>query len=216
MRIVQSRRLIYFSIPKTASESVRDMLDPFADIPIVTYPKITRATPFYNHMRPAEALPALEARGVEVSGWLRLATVRNPWARLASLYHMAWRNRRFPDPDRFGDWLAGLDPSGAADRHRPEKWYAHGVMSMTAFLSDAQGRLLVDRVFRVEDQATALCATLSDRLETVEPLPLPRINQARQSYDWREMYDDPADRDRVARLYAEDIARFGYTFDGPG
>jgi hypothetical protein len=123
------------------------------EAPVLKFPQITPEHPFYSHIRPVEDRAALAAQGYDYDSYFSFATVRNPWARLASLYRMTRRNRDFrPAPSAFPDWLRGLDPTGAADSSRPEKWYAHGVMSMSSFLADATGQALVSRVYRIEDQ----------------------------------------------------------------
>ena len=215
MRISHAHKLIYFSIPKTASEAVRAYLDPCADDPVLTFPEVSEAHPYYSHMRPCEVAAAFDARGLDMGAYLRVVTVRNPFARLASLYKMARRGGpEMPDGQRlsFDAWIAQLDPTGASVAHLPQKWYAHGVMSQSHFLSD-DGALMVDHVFRVEDQLGDLQALLrahvgpaglgSDQIE--------RRNNAPRSYDWREMYTDET-RAVVERLYADDLARWGYGF----
>lgn len=219
MRISHNARLIYYAIPKTASQAVRTLLDPISDEPVVTYRNITAETPFYSHMRPCEAEAALRVQGRDFSGYFRFATVRNPWARLASLYKMATRNKAFQRPGAdFSDWLQTLDPSGAAYADMSEKWYAHGAMSMTTFLSDPQDGLLVDQVFRIEDQTGALQDALARQTARIGQANqigprLEQVNAAPRSYDWRQMYSN-RDRQLVAERYADDIAGFGYAFGG--
>ena len=77
MRISHRARLVYFSIPKTASESVRAFLDPLADVPVVKYGHTTVQSPFYSHMRPIEAREAFAARSWPFEEYFRFVTVRN-------------------------------------------------------------------------------------------------------------------------------------------
>lgn len=89
MRICHAHKLIYLSIPKTASEAVRAYLDACADEPVVTFPETTPDQPFYSHMRPSEIRAVFDARGLDFDSYRCVVTVRNPFARLASLYRMA-------------------------------------------------------------------------------------------------------------------------------
>jgi len=212
MRISHKSHLIYFSIPKTGSESVREFLDPISEEKIVHFTEISESTPFYSHMRPCEVKNVFFKKGWNFDVYMRVATVRNPWARLASLYKMMCRNWGDRWQGTFAEWVYGLDPTGRSTNHMPEKWYAHGLMSMTNFLSDKNGELMVDRIFRIEDQTTDFHTLLITRAGA--PLNEQRLmhtNQAEQSYEWQTMYSKETQA-HVAELYADDIARFGYTF----
>ena len=137
--------------------------------------------------------------------------MRNPWARLASFYRMMNRNRAFRWEGRFADWLATLDPARPKG-DMPERWYAHGMMSVAAFTADESGRALIDAAYRIEDEPPRMCADLGKRLgRRHETAALGHVNRAPISYSWREMYGS-IERDLVARLYADEIARFGYDF----
>lgn len=213
MRISHRFRLVYFSIPKTGSESVRALLDPVSDEKIVTFPDVDERTPFHSHMRPYDVRTVFCKKGWEFDAYLKIATVRNPWARLASLYRMMCRNRGDQWKGTFSDWIQTLDPTGRSTSHMPEKWYAHGTMSMTNFLSDPEGQLLVDQVFRVEDQSAALSEMIATRVgEDLVEQGLAHRNKAEHPYNWQTMYS-VQDQNRVADLYSDDVERFGYAFE---
>src|SRR6056297_1670315 len=213
MRICHRSRIIYFSIPKTGSESVRSLLDDINEEKIVTFPEINSRNQFYSHMRPHEVQTVFLKKGWDFEKYFKIATVRNPWSRLASLYKMVCRNRGDQWQGAFSDWIQTLDPTGRSTSHMPEKWYAHGTMSMINFLSDPEGQLLADQVFRVEDQSEALYETVATHVgEDVTEQGLAHTNKADHPYDWQKMYS-PQDRGKVAELYADDIERFGYAFE---
>lgn len=213
MRISNRFHLIYFSIPKTGSEAVRSFLDPVSEEKIVKFPDVDAITPFHSHMRPFEAARVFGEKGWTFDAYFRIATVRNPWSRLASLYKMVCRNRGEQWAGSFSDWIQTLDPTGRSTSHMPEKWYAHGTMSMTRFLSDLEGRIMVDQVFRIEDQIDAMHHVIKERVGAHHlQHPVGHKNKADQPYDWRSMYT-VRDRKSIAELYSDDIERFGYTFD---
>lgn len=211
MRISHGKRFIYFSIPKTASESVRAFLDPHSDETVVKFDQTTPQNPFYSHMRPLEARDVFSARGYCFKDYFRFVTVRNPWARLASFYQMMNRNRAFRWTGTYAEWLTTLDPARPAG-DMPQRWYAYGMMSVDAFVSDAAGKLLVDAAYRIEDELPRMCADLSERLgQRIDMAALGQVNRAPRSYDWRDMYG-PEERALVARLYADEIEQFSYDF----
>lgn len=137
--------------------------------------------------------------------------MRNPWARLASFYQMMNRNRAFRWKGTYAEWLTTLDPARPAG-DMPQRWYAYGMMGVDAFVSDAAGKSLVDAAYRIEDELPRMCADLSERVgRRIDMTALGQLNRARRSYDWREMYG-PAERDVVARLYADETEQFSYDF----
>jgi len=212
MRISHKFQFIYFSIPKTGSESIRKFLDPISDQKIVQFPEIDNNNPYYSHMRPCEIQSVFQSRDLNYNLYTRLATVRNPWARIASLYKMTQRNWGDQLRLSFSEWIHTLDPTGNSTAHMPEKWYAHGVMSMKHFLTDQKGQIMVDKVFRIEDQTDELFEAFS--LMTSGRFlnqKLFHMNKADQAYDWRSMYCQEAKK-RVGDLYAEDIDLFKYMF----
>lgn len=86
-------------------------------------------------------------KGWNFDGYYKFATVRNPLARLASLYNMTRRNWGEQWDVSFSEWIKSLDPTGRSTSNMSEKWYAHGTMSMVKFLSGQNGNILVDTVF---------------------------------------------------------------------
>ncbi len=54
MRISHRHRFVFFSNPKTGSESVRSLLDPYSDICGVPMWEMTAENPFYSHISPRE------------------------------------------------------------------------------------------------------------------------------------------------------------------
>jgi len=192
---------------------VRSLLDDINEEKIVTFPEINSRNQFYSHMRPHEVQTVFLKKGWDFEKYFKIATVRNPWSRLASLYKMVCRNNKNERQTSFSAWIETVDPSGQSTSNIPEKWYAHGLMSMTNFISSPEGRCMVDEVFRIEDQKDALCRKIAALTGgQMAQQDLIHINKAHQPYDWREMYS-LKDRERVAELYADDINNFGYFFN---
>jgi len=213
MRISQKLKFIYYSIPKTGSEAIRAFLDPYSDTPIVKHPQLTSENPFYSHMLPLEVTPVFARRGWEYEEFFRFATVRNPWARCASLYMMTQRSGAFPKTD-FATFIQGFDPANVDPSQYKTKWFPNGAMPMTTFLSDESGALMVSKAYRLEDQLDELCEDLSAHSGlSLQSSQINTVNAAPVRYDWKALYG-PRERDRVGQLYARDIEAFGYTFPG--
>jgi hypothetical protein len=124
--------------------------------------------------------------------------VRNPWARLVSLYHYkhATENRgeqRFGM--RFKDWIVQLG-EGA------------NIPPQTRFLFSNDGKQLVSYIGHVEKLSEDL-DHIGGRIG-VSFASLRHLN-ATEHEDYRAYYDLPT-RQIVQRLFAPDIELFGYEF----
>lgn len=228
MRISHRHRFVFFSNPKTGSESVRSLLDPYCDVPIVPFWELNDATPFYPHMRPVEAREVFSRLGWDFDRYFKFTFVRNPWARLVSLYTMIYGSpstgirgrlgaarrrlvRGHPGPAGFRQWVRAIATSGrGGGGPADQRWRMYGTYSLRSYASDPEGRELVDRVLRLEDIADALPGTLRDIGLPTDKLSIPRVNQRNRPDS--STYYDRRTMEYVARLYAEDIARFGYRF----
>ena len=234
MRISHRHKFVFFSNPKTGSSSIRKLLDPYSDLAGVPYQQTDAEMPFFSHMRPEEARLAFEGKGWDFDEYFRFTFVRNPWARLVSLYQMicdhagrhgriqrmADRAREFlmaepatATPRGFRRWIFGISPDGGGGGGKPhEYWRRYGTYSIHAFTTDVYGQCLVDEVVRLEDLPGVLPDLLSRMgLDGTLARNMPHAN-SRRYRPYVEWYD-PATRDHVGRLYATDIERFGYSFD---
>lgn len=130
--------------------------------------------------------------------------VRNPWDRVVSLYHWA-RVQSFEHPLvsgakelRFRDFVLSPALARAASNDASE-----------SYVKDAAGTVKCDAFVRLEH--------LDSDLRPVErhlgfPLHLPHANVSDHPSS-ATLYDEET-RNRVDRLFAPDIARFGYAFPG--
>lgn len=146
------------------------------------------------------------------------AITRNPWDRLVSAYRFArrggglggphaggvWRPEQYLGPEfetfeRFvSEWLAVRDPNELDLIFQPQ----------SRFVCDSAGKVLVDHLGRVED----LGATYDYLRAKVPDLPpFAASNRSGERIDYRSFYT-PRLADVVAKIYAADVSRFGYSF----
>jgi len=190
---------IFVHIPKTAGTSMLDALGAEAvfdtHAPALTY---------------READPELFARAY------KFCVIRNPWDRFASSFHFMKSGTDWPMQQ---DWaqrhIGQLDFAGFVRKLR-NPLFRQMVMAERFFwpqsfwLKDRQGRLIVDALFRFEELDEAI-GQICVRLGIAAPERLPRHRQSgRASY--HALYHDDEMIQIVGRLYAEDVARFGYSF----
>ena len=211
MRISHQYRFIFFSNPKTGSSTIRQFLDPYTDVrPVLNYRNLTDANPFYPHMRPDEARPLFEQFGWDFEGYTKFVFVRNPWARLVSLYeHIHRENQKQP----FADWLYSVKPYGCGGGGEAwERWRRYGSYSIEHIIKDSGGNILVDKVLRLEDMQQALIPFLGALGLLVDPAtPIGHKNSGTKK-DYRRYYNAET-REHVEDLYRYDIVNYGYRFD---
>lgn len=114
------------------------------------------------------------------------AFVRNPWDRLVS----------------YGHSLVGIDWDQMSRFDRLD------LIPQVDFIMDETGKPLVDFIGRFENLVEDF-ETACDMMGIPTP-PLQHLNGS-QHRQYRDYYDETA-KQHVAKMYAEDIERFGYSF----
>jgi hypothetical protein len=192
---------LFVHIPKTAGTTIQDLFgigvrERGPHIPAYAYRWASPA--FFDHA-------------------FKFAVVRNPWDRVVSAFHFlksprypddkAWSDRHLKDVDTFDDFLEAL--------RRP--MFRNLVLSelhfhpQISFVGDLKGRVLVDQVIYFENLTDGL-RRVADRLQLAPPAGMEQLN-ASDHRDYRDYYDVRG-RELVGQMYAQDVATFGYSFDG--
>ena len=214
MIISEGRQFIFVHAPKTGGTSLSLALEAKAmkdDILIGDTPKAVRRrkrvkalkTPgrLWKHSTLAdlEDIIPSEAR----SGFKVFTLVRNPWARMVSYYH--WLQEQSFDHPAV-DLAKSLDFSAFLTHQVTTDAFGNGTYRHYVSWSDGQEQC--DLFLRLEH--------LSEDLAKLESLlglkigPVPHVNKSEHP-PYRSVYSDQ-DRDILAALCAEDIARFSYRF----
>jgi hypothetical protein len=194
-------RFHFIHIPKNAGESVRDALYYQRDVSL--------SSPFhYRYVDIAN----------KVGKHLRFfAVVRNPWSRTASRYHFARQNAAHwasDDPRRlyiekatFADFVRDRRIFPIPE-HPGQPWMGplNSWFNQLDWIRDEKGEVVCD-CLRMETLDSDLPAYL-DRV-----LRIRQRNTTQLKYDFRSMYTD-ALADLVAEVFCDDIAYFGFTFEG--
>jgi len=217
VRISHKHRFVFFAFPKTGSESIREALNPISDVAgeheanILKRPEEERPGLIPNHISPRDLRSFFRERGWPFEDYYRFMFVRNPWARLVSLYEMIrHRDERFDAP--FDRWLLNSRPDkwGGGEGEDAPLWCRYGTYSVDAYASDEDGQRLVDKVYRLDD----MWQVPADLRRHNIPIPhetMPWINRGPRR-DLSQYYTTPALRAVVATRYAKDIAEFGYAY----
>ncbi|APE42729.1 Type II secretory pathway, pullulanase PulA [Sulfitobacter alexandrii] len=215
MIISRGRSYIFVHVPKTGGTSLALALEDRAmkdDMMLGDTPKAARrrrrlkAAPAAGRLWKHSTLSDIDGllTPAEIAGMFTFTMVRNPWDRVLSYYRWL-RGQRFDHPAvklaQATDFAGFLTDAGTQDslRHWPAARYmrdATGTERCSAYI----------RLERFDTDAMPLWDHLGFRLE------LPHVNASAAGDSDRDAYT-PALRRIVARCCAEDIARFGYSFD---
>lgn len=201
--ICHRQRIVFVHLRRTAGNSIESALGG-----IVLFDRLFRRTDVWdNQLHRGRSWHKRDRRGHRIhataaeiralyprdfSRYFRFAFVRNPWEQMASLYHRL--HPRDPRGTGFGDWLKRFD-------------LERGTVPQ-ASLFDDDGSCLVDFIGRFEQLQQDFDAACD--LAGIPRRQLPRTNHA-AGPKLGELYDAASLR-IVERLYADDIARFGYAF----
>jgi hypothetical protein len=230
MKISHKHNFVFFANPKSGSSTMRALLDPFSDVSGIPFPEITSDMPFHVHMQPVEAKAAFTKKKWDYDSYFKFATVRNPWARLVSLYEhiyspkprydvslkakvMHWfKHMNRPD---FKIWLLAVDPNGkgaVSDSHPGARWRQYAAYSIDSYVSDEDGNVLVDEILKLENLGSLLPNVL-------EKLHLPADaasniivrNQRNNGSKYKDYYDEES-IEFIKTHYWFEIENFGYQF----
>jgi hypothetical protein len=211
MVISYMRRFLFVHVYKAAGMSIEKALKSY-DVragllghPLTEQERLLQALGFHpailGMQRHVFAAEIREALGVDVFNRLfKFAFVRNPWDLQLSLYHF---NRAHPEfsprklAGNFEEHIATMDP------------VEHPAGQQLRFLTDGDGKMLVDYVGRFETLAEDF-AEVCGRIG-LDALTLERVNFTDHP-PWTKSYDRRM-FEIVRKVHRPDIAAFGYDDD---
>ena len=212
MIISHQYKLIFFSNPKTGSESIRKFLSPISEERIVVFRKVTEEHPFYSHITPLETKNIFEKRGWGLTNYNRLVFTRNPFSRVLSLFKMMTRRQSF-DVNLFNRWVSTIDNKGAGGGGNDlDRWLKYGTYSIYNFINDGKGVPLTTRIIRLEDIKKELAKYLTEIgiPKFITDQQIPYINNSNtKEINPLDKYSDQ-NINRMMKLYGKEIEEFGY------
>ena len=211
MIISHKHKFIFFSNPKTGSESVRLLLRPYSNVRIVTFPTRTIHNPFYSHITPKETREIFVSRKWDFGSYQRFVFTRNPWKRIVSIFLMIKRLDQ-SNQTTFKEWLQTIDNQGiGGGGFDSARWRKYGTYSIDNYVGDGSGKFLVDKIFRLEDINDCLLPFLKKlNLENL-PQSIPFINKGSNNENIEEWYDSSSCK-IIEKLFHYEIEHFNYRF----
>ncbi|MEE9427256.1 MAG: sulfotransferase family 2 domain-containing protein [Paracoccaceae bacterium] len=215
MIISRKRRYILVHIPKTGGTALALALESRAagdDILIGDTPKAVKRRGRVKTLQGSGRLwkhsGLSDIHGViskaEMAEFFVLTLVRNPWDRLVSYYH--WLGEQGFDHPAV-ELAKALDFSDFLKEQHLQS--SIGNAPYGSYVTDCSGVERCNLFVRIEDFATDIQpfeAHLGFQID-----PLERVNASPRDADYRGYYSD-ADAEIVARICADDIDRFNYSF----
>jgi hypothetical protein len=218
MRISHRYRFVFLSNPRTASRSIRRLLEDYSDVRSVDSTRTSKQSPFYHHMPASEVKRVFDDKGWDWYGYHRFCIVRNPFTRMVSLYHHYLNRRR-----RMGTHLTPIPRFKAMVKYKvlPRRTFSQYVMRpdrirkiampLDDFAFDHDGTCLVDDILMFENLSEELPQYLQRIGIDVSAQQIPVLGASGiQGYG---QYYDEQTRNLVKSLYQYEIERFGYRFE---
>jgi len=215
MLVSSQQKFLFVHIPKSAGTSVTAALKSFSDKPEEVWINrllakiginVNWVGPFHwvrgRKHSTARQMQVMYSNSV-FDDYYKFAFVRNPWALLVSYYHYIksnqhhHRSKKINNIDSFESYI-----------HYEIK---RNKINQSRFVTDSFGNDLVDFVGRFESLENDLGVILERIGVEAE---IPHFNSSTHT-DYRDYYT-PETAKLVAFHWAEDILRFGYTFDDGG
>jgi hypothetical protein len=219
MLISYSHKLIFFHIAKVAGLSIKEALKDYAQEPEKF--KINRPqrmlegkiNPLYqmweSSILHAKAKDVKKELSEEVyNSFYKFAFVRNPWDWQVSYYHFILKEKAHIRHELVKS-MAGFEEYLKWVINTKNPFSKGATKLQKELITDSQGRLIIDFIGRYETLETDfnyVCQRLS--LQTS----LPYLNKSKHR-NYQEYYN-PKTIKLVEEHFQEDIALFGYTFDG--
>jgi len=214
MRLSHKHKFVYISIHKTASSSVREMLDPYSDIKSCA----PRKTICYHHIPAKKMKEFFDEEKWNWNEYFKFTTVRNPWDRkLSTFSYLKRKANEFKTkiPNGGGNWFVQkvrkIDSECSNFKEYLKKYCEPNKKRnrQIDWVFDNDGNNMLDFVAKVEN----LESDLKYAFKQIG-LPEPKIihNNKSDHIPYTEAYDEQWMIDTVKERYIDDIKYFDYEF----
>lgn len=211
MRISHKNKFIFFSNPKTGSESLREMLTPYSEVFDVPFKQVSKENPYYSHITPREMKILFEKNELNFENYYKIVCTRNPFNRLVSLYEMIFQ--KWPLKPPFNIWLKSTKTYGKGGGGKSyDRWRRYGTYSLKEYISDDNGKILVDKIICLEKFDKEI-PILFDKLKIPlnSDFKIIKKNVRKRKKSVPDYYSENSKK-LVFERYAWEIEKFGYEF----
>lgn len=224
MRISHSKKFVFLANPRTASTTIRNILDPYAEVSSRLISEITPSFPFYHHISARELKAIFQRKGWNWDDYRVFCVVRNPYDRMISLYRH--QQKIYRESSSVGACRQSVQRYGFVHATKMAALYLTRPRTFDAFLRrvdtrkslttslkefafDEAGRQLVTDILMFENLAAELPALLHSLGIEVEAEDIPHLNAARREVADSGLYT-AENRQIMLEKFGYEIERFGY------
>ncbi len=217
MRISHEHKFIFFSVPRTGSTTVREILDEYSDVKSIHISKTSEENPFYHHISPLEVERIFDQRGWEWDRYKKFCFVRNPFDRVVSLFYLKRRIDKNKKSRAYIKKIKRWISLNLREQKIFEMFVKNNVRKggrlyepVTEFIAPEGCKYDVD-VLRYEKMPNAIIKYLNKNLDiSVENKKIPHKNKSkRKKYEY--YYDEELIK-IVSKKYKKDLEFWDYEF----
>lgn len=218
MRLSHQRKFVFLAYPRTASSTIRSLLDEISEVKGVHLSDTTPEFPFHHHISARELKRVFDRHGWNWFQYKRFCVVRNPYTRLVSLFNRRrekeslWNPRIRLKGNLFNRLICRLPARPAFNlfvlTRNPRQGVARNLQS---FIGDATGNVLVEDILQFEHLKEQLPEYLHGLGVEISADDIPKLNASSSQTSYVELYTDLTRR-KVEQMYQYEIKRFGYKF----
>lgn len=200
---------MFLANPKTASTSVRKILDEYSDHKILENKGM-----YHEHWTARQYKRIFENLGYDWENFYKFINIRNPWDKYVSNFHFSKPDSNFKpfynkEYDRksvglvsFNEWVK----FHLAELKKPPQ----GCYRIDRFAGDGDGNIIVDDVFPIENFSVNTLPGLLKCLNLKRDIELPILNTTKRD-GYRDYYDEQSKK-LVAQYCFLDIEYGQYKF----
>lgn len=142
--------------------------------------------------------------------WDRIFTftiIRNPWARVYSMFNYRRMKGKLPHHWTFRDYVHALSNAGPGTKYFTFYGHRYGV---SEYILDNDGNIIVEYIARYENRAQDI-KNISSRINYGNLGKILLQGTDEDTGNYKKLYDDET-KEIVEKLYHRDIELFGYEF----
>jgi len=231
MVISHKHKFLFVSVPKTATKSITDYLNNFADIKGDSNDK---QSPYNYHATAMQLLTEFKKQNWNWEEYIKFTVVRNPWDKLVSNYFFKksemkkWKplieeNMENPEkhkwlhtwdiPKLYNDWIPYFKENTSFQKsvlnlNKKEVYKYDEVYGYSHWIGSSNKVTILNHFIKMENIQSDF-NTICDRIG-ISRQELPHKNASKHKH-YTEYYDEET-KQIVAEKYAKDIEYFGYKF----
>jgi hypothetical protein len=217
MRISHKHKYMFFSKPKSASTTIREILNDHCDLKHSEHREIKNIlnpkNPFYSHIPPYEAEIQFQNKNWNINEYSLFTTVRNPFSRIVSAYkHMTRKNMKWNEKNwSFERFVKSLILKNNIKNYKDAKWLYYSIHDHFYFIKDLKKSTNLT-TFKIEDGMTPILNYL--KLLNIPITSEFTIIKNQHSYNGKTYKDFYTDElyEIVKEYYKKEIKHFNYKF----